>query len=641
MGNLIKQQSSGSGGFDHGFTAMRRRNFDDGSKRLNAKALQTHSLSSQGGVTARIASLQSAAKDKRAGEPSRTLDAVPPPGYSRKKDGWWYSSGSNDGVACFVCGPIDFVALTRDENGGSWGIHTRWLDRDGTLHNHSIPMSLLASDGAEIRATLLDRGCSISTTAHGKGKFMELLGTIDVKARALAVGKTGWFGNAFVTPNGTIGDTSDNRIIYQVPDISDHAYRQKGDLTAWKDEVASLAVGNSRLVLGFSVAVSGPLLGLLGEEGGGVHVRGPSSIGKSTMLYASASVWGAPDFLSSWSATASGLEGKCVQHNETVLILDEISQLDPKDAAVAAYLIANGSGKARASRSGSLRKTAKWKVPFLSSGEISLAELAARDGRGAKRSAAGQEIRILDVEADAGAGLGLFEALHDAPHPEALARRIKDGAAKVYGVAGPAFVERIAANRDEITTTLKKAIDDFVATHVPMNANGQVARAGRRFGLIAAAGELAIELGIFPWPAGEASGACATILHQWMKGRGGVGSAEDREAIAKVRGFLEMHGGSRFEPVDADEDAPRIHNRAGFWRNVKDTREYLFLSETWKNEVCAGLDARRVAKVLADRGLLVRDSGGKNSISVNLPAGIGKTRCYVVSAAIFEEGGDS
>ncbi len=641
MGNLIKQPQAGSDSFDHAITAMRRRNFDDGSKRLNIEAPPNHAPSSQGGVAARIANLRPAAKDKRAVESSKTLDVAPPPGFFRKKDGWWYSSGSDGASACFVCGPLDFVALTRDENGGSWGIHTRWRDPDDTLHNNSIPMLKLASDGTEIRATMLDRGCPVSTTAYGKGKFMELLGTIDIKARAMAVGKTGWFGSAFVTPNGTIGDTPDNRVIYQVSDISDHAYRQKGDLTAWKDEVASLAVGNSRLVLGLSVAVTGPLLGLLGEEGGGVHVRGPSSIGKSTMLYASASVWGGPDFLSSWSATANGLEGKCVQHNETVLILDEISQLDPKDAAVAAYLIANGSGKARASRSGSLRKAAKWQVPFLSSGEISLAELAARDGRGAKRSAAGQEVRILDVEADAGAGLGLFEALHDAPCPEALARGIKDGAAKVYGVAGPAFVERIAANRDEITATLKKAIDDFVAAQVPVNANGQVARAGRRFGLIAAAGELAIELGIFPWPAGEASAACATIFHQWMKGRGGVGSAEDREAIAKVRGFLEMHGGSRFEPVDADDDTPRIHNRAGFWRNTKNTREYLFLSETWKNEVCAGLDARRVAKVLADRGLLVRDSGGKNSISVNLPAGIGKTRCYVVSAAIFDEGGDS
>ena len=96
-----------------------------------------------------------------------------------------------------------------------------------------------------------------------------------------------------------------------------------------------------------------------------------------------------------------------------------------------------------------------------------------------------------------------------------------------------------------------------------------------------------------------------------------------------------MHGGSRFEPADANDDLQRVHNRAGFWRNTKDSREYLFLAETWKNEVCAGMDPRRVAKVLAERGLLLKDTAGKNSITVNLP--IGKTRCYVISARIFEE----
>jgi hypothetical protein len=49
-------------------------------------------------------------------------------------------------------------------------------------------------------------------------------------------------------------------------------------------------------------------------------------------------------------------------------------------------------------------------VLFLSSGEIGLADKIAEDGRG-KKMAAGQRVRIVDVSADAGAGMGMFENL--------------------------------------------------------------------------------------------------------------------------------------------------------------------------------------------------------------------------------------
>jgi hypothetical protein len=116
----------------------------------------------------------------------------------------------------------------------------------------------------------------------------------------------------------------------------------------------------------------------------------------------------------------------------------------------------------------------------------------------------------------------------------------------VHGVAGPAFVARMIDAQDTHTGKVKAAISRFGAEHVPPSASGQVARAARRFGLIAAAGELATELAVLPWPAGEATKACGVVFDQWLSTRGGgAGAAEDRDAIAKVRAFLEMHGGSR------------------------------------------------------------------------------------------------
>jgi putative DNA primase/helicase len=569
---------------------------------------------------------------KKSVRPKRSL----PDGYIRQGDGGiYYRSNEESSALKKLVGPVYCVARTRDSSGANWGILLEWVDSDYREHRWAMPMELLAGDGMEIRAKLLSGGCYVAMGSSERRKLMELFGTIEIEGRATAVEHVGWTSGAFVLPHKTIGDTPERPIIYQGTDLTDHAYRSAGGLVGWQEGVAVHAIGNSRLALTLAAAFVGPLLALLGEEGGGINLRGPSSIGKSTILFAAASVWGSPDYVRQWRATSNGLEGACVLHSGSLLCLDELAQLDPREARFVAYMIANGSGKARAGRSGALRSSAKWRVFFLSTGEISLADLAGRDVRGAKHSGAGQEVRILDVEADAGAGLGIFEYLHNAPAAEALARQIKEASAMAYGLAGPEFVERMIPSRDDHIATTKQRIAKFMAEHLPPGADGQVVRAARRFALVAAAGELAVNLGVLPWPESEATTACSTMFKQWLAGRGGPGAAEDREAVARVRGFLEMHGSSRFEPFDDIGEMPRIINRAGFWRTLKGNREYLFFAETWKTEVCSGMDAGRAAKVLADLGYLRRDSAGKNSITVTLP-GIGKTRCYVVSASIFD-----
>lgn len=83
-----------------------------------------------------------------------------------------------------------------------------------------------------------------------------------------------------------------------------------------------------------------------------------------------------------------------------------MSQLDPKEAGEAAYLLANGQGKTRASRTGTVKQSSRWSLIFLSAGEESLTALMAKAGQ---RANAGQEIRLADIEADSGLGMGVFE----------------------------------------------------------------------------------------------------------------------------------------------------------------------------------------------------------------------------------------
>ena len=76
------------------------------------------------------------------------------------------------------------------------------------------------------------------------------------------------------------------------------------------------------------------------------------------------------DYLHRWRATTNGLEALASLRSDTLLVLDELSQVDPKEAGEIAYMLANGSGKARAGKTGAVRPRYDWRILFLSAGEI-------------------------------------------------------------------------------------------------------------------------------------------------------------------------------------------------------------------------------------------------------------------------------
>ena len=102
--------------------------------------------------------------------------------------------------------------------------------------------------------------------------------------------------------------------------------------------------------------------------------------------------------------------------------------MDAREAAETAYLLGNGSGKTRMSRNIGARKKLSWSLLFVSAGEVTLADHAQTAG---KRTKGGAEVRLLNIEADAGAGMGLFEKIHGAESPDAFARQLKDAARAV------------------------------------------------------------------------------------------------------------------------------------------------------------------------------------------------------------------
>ena len=480
-------------------------------------------------------------------------------------NGVFYLAYDDDGTALtpqWICSALYVVAKTRDARSGEWGRLLEWKDDDGVAHRWAMPNELLQGDGSDVRRELARLGLSIAPGKSARDRLAEYLQVWPVENRARCVERLGWHGSVYVTPGETIG-LAGEIVVFQNAHATEPALSVAGTIEDWRMHVANFSAGNSRLVFAISASFAAALVDIIGEDSGGFHLRGGSSIGKTKALDAAASVWGNPTTYSRlWRTTANGLEGLATLHNDGLLILDELNQIDPKEAGESAYLLANGQGKTRATRSGAARQSARWRLLFLSAGEEPLSAIMARAG---KHATAGQEIRLADIPADAGAGMGAFEALNGHPTPAALALAVKDAANRFHGAVGLAWLHYIVTHRKRLPDLISDGIGQFLNEVVPQDAAGQVSRVARRFALVAVAGELATHYGLTGWQKNEASKAVQKCFDAWLQSFGGTGNQEERGMLAQVRAFFEAHGSSRFEDMEGKDDQ-RIPNRAGFYR---------------------------------------------------------------------------
>ena len=221
--------------------------------------------------------------------------------------------------------------------------------------------------------------------------------------------------------------------------------------------------------------------------------------------------------------------------------------------------------------------------------------MAEKIGEAGKKAKAGQSVRLIEIPADAGAGHKLFESLHGFEGGDALARHLRTATDHHRGHAARVLLECVTKDLPALADALNKEKAEWLAHHLPAGADGQVSRVAARFALAAAAGQLATDIHVLPWPEGEAARAAAICFRAWLEQRGGVGAAETEAGLSQVRAFIESHGMSRFSPIGTDQpeaDAKTI-NRAGFRRKDLGERwEYLVLPQAWATEVCKGLDER-------------------------------------------------
>jgi uncharacterized protein (DUF927 family) len=592
-------------------------------------------------------SSSSAAADDDAGRSSP---------FSLTETGLWRRK--SNGKWAKIAQPFTILGKSREprdvrSRSVGWGRVVRFRDADGFERDEVVSAALLHGDSVAIAASLADKGMDIVCTPIARRNFAEYLVSADVRTRITVTPRTGWIDidgkRVFALPDQIIGANGAERILFE---SEKGFYARHGALADWRDGAegaGALARDHRLLRFAIATALTGPLLLIGGYEGAIVHFYGPSSEGKTTCLRVAASVWGSGadgGYMRVWRMTVNGLEGALAASCDTLLVLDEVGQTDGKDLGAAIYMAMSGIGKQRMQRDATLKAAHTWRAMGLSSGETPVEIKLTEHGGNAY---AGHLVRALDIKASR--THGAFDALEI--KPEAFADQVKHAASTFYGTAGPVFVDALikhGVSKDDVRTM----VDDFVGRVLKGVADyhGQAARAAQHFGLIAAAGELAARFNIVPWPEGEARADAEGLFEAWLSERGGSASHETRQAVSRVRHFLEAHGDSRFEDLDPPlvrtssegegEGDPikrrPVLYRAGYRRGEGDERRWLVLPEVFTQEICAGMNPTEAARTLAQGKMLVPGADGKFTRSEWVH---GKTqRVYVLTPSVFEGWGE-
>lgn len=332
------------------------------------------------------------------------------------------------------------------------------------------------------------------------------------------------------------------------------ACASKGTLVDWQNATA-IARGDWVFSTALAAAFAPVLLRPLGRTGAGLHLWGPSGIGKSTPLRLAKSVWGRPE-LSSWDTTLNGAVAAAAVAQDSLTVYDEVgSASDPRTPPKLAYALVNGAERTRANQDGSARPPRQFRTVVLSSGEYSMAEVAASNG---VQHHEGQEVRFLDVAVPADASRSSAFREHGA---HAFSASVGAALTDHYGHAGIDFVSRLLSHAGHLGGVRNVAQEAFASVDAQMFDPGDVAdnvkRARETFVLFATAGELAVLLGVLghEWQLGDMTEACGLAYAQWLAARAERGSlsqsGEEQRAAQAFRELTETTPGRWQTPCGA------------------------------------------------------------------------------------------
>jgi len=396
-------------------------------------------------------------------------------GFHLKNDGLYADVFNKDSAETVKIGNrLEVIGNTTLE-----GINTlliEYMDCYGNLKHLALPRGELSEPRTAIKF-LLNKGYVINELRY-KNKIADYLNKCKPTNKVIATKQVGWHQDSYVFPDRVIGDQN----IKYFGSLDSEHFKPAGTIQEWIENIANTCAGNHFLELGLYAGFSSILLPKM-DFNYGLHFYGKSSGGKSTLLRVISSIFANPKFsINKWNSTHVGLEMTAHNSNHSVMLLDEIHEVD-RNSLDSIYMLVDGTGRTRGkARFGdiSTAKLAKWQTVIISSGETSIKGMAKQLG---KTLQAGEVVRFVDIE------------VGNVCDNMAQSEQLTQAAHSYYGSAAEAFIRFIVETKPNIKALYKQSFEKLVNGK---DLTGQCMRVAKYFALMITAGELAVEAKILP-----------------------------------------------------------------------------------------------------------------------------------------------
>lgn len=204
-----------------------------------------------------------------------------------------------------------------------------------------------------------------------------------------------------------------------------------GDFDAWKRSIQMLNEPGYELhAFIFLCGLASPLMEFSTVNGVTVSAMGESGSGKTGAMYAAMSVWGRPDALAVNDGTANGLIQRMVNMKNLPFVLDEQSNLSPKDTSDLIYKVSAGRSKLRMQASNNAERPQDYLTKLIC---IATVNQSLKDKVGQfKADASAEEMRLFEIN------LSRPKTL-----TEMRGRLMFDSLKRNYGHAGPLYATKL------------------------------------------------------------------------------------------------------------------------------------------------------------------------------------------------------
>lgn len=451
------------------------------------------------------------------------------------------------------------------------------------------------------------------------------------------VEKFGFFKNSYFLPDNSLIGPQEAHTVHFHPkkSIFRPDYSKSGSLDEWKEKVASSALHSTRIMMGLCTGLSGYVLRIVKIiENGGSNLYGQSSIGKTTVLKIMISISGPRYNLQSWNQTDTGIEELANGHNDNFIAFDELKTLDQDNKEAAkrlssiVYRLCSGIEKKRSEKY--KRDQNRWRISILSTGEDSLAKLAEKGGRSRME---GEEVRVIDIPADAGKGMGIFESLpEDFTDSSTYAQYLDEQSQLFYGTPQAAFLERLIAdlNAENPETPVKSQLIKWMKLFrkkCGVSKFGIEVRFANRFALAYAAGCLAVEYGVLPFTRENVFNGIAACYKAALA----MKPESWEEKVKQHRRKLAKHlNSNEFLALDAKESwsEKEIEENDGFSVSINDI-PLIALKRDVVKRLIPVIYLNDVLSACKSKGGLLSDAKGNNTRSITLNGKKVRFHCFV------------